>query len=330
MWVFTVHRTRELPGNCSCECLQYTGHVNCLAIVHVSVYSTQDMWTAWQLFMWVFTVHRTRELPGNCLCECLQYTECVSTLQNCWLNAKWDPGQWSQVRTLRAEVKAFLTLELMLSRRGSRQVMRAMPAVRCRTMWWAARCIRWMSGSRAKSWRRWGEEEREGEGRRRGGEGERRRGRNFRIVQLSCTLKYAIPSLYHEEEERRGEERRGEERRGEKRRGEERREEEREGKREKRKEERGRTVREELLLHMVMDDTQTESQCRLPWICYFHFQWNILSGFQEAQATCFKYLARRCTTLWTKMLTPSNCWNPALMLHNSPLSVQTADNRHPT
>ena len=49
-------------------------------------------------------------------------------------------------------MKAFLRLLLMERRSGSRQVIMAMPAVRWRTMWWAARCMRWMSGSREKSW----------------------------------------------------------------------------------------------------------------------------------------------------------------------------------
>ena len=56
--------------------------------------------------------------------------------------------------TLREFVNVALRFVLMLRSRGSLHVMRAMPAVRWRTMWWAARCIRWMSGSRAKSWRR--------------------------------------------------------------------------------------------------------------------------------------------------------------------------------
>ena len=75
--------------------------------------------------------------------------------------------------TLRVFVNVALRLVLILRSSGSLQVMRAMPAVRWRTMWWAARCIRWMSGSRAKSWREGGRErERErGGGGREGGRG---------------------------------------------------------------------------------------------------------------------------------------------------------------
>lgn len=48
-------------------------------------------------------------------------------------------------------MKAALRLELMLSKSGSLQVIRAMPAVRFRTICWAAMCIRCRSGSKLKS-----------------------------------------------------------------------------------------------------------------------------------------------------------------------------------
>ena len=54
--------------------------------------------------------------------------------------------------TLREFVKDVFRFELMLRRRGSLQVMSAMPAVRFRTMCCAAMCMRWMSGSKLKSY----------------------------------------------------------------------------------------------------------------------------------------------------------------------------------
>ena len=58
-----------------------------------------------------------------------------------------------KVLTLRELVKAVLRLELMLSSNGSLHVMRAIPAVRFRTMCCAAMCIRWRSGSKLKSYK---------------------------------------------------------------------------------------------------------------------------------------------------------------------------------
>ena len=63
-------------------------------------------------------------------------------------------GENRSIPTLTEAMNAFLRLLEMLTRRASLQVIMAMPAVRWRTMWWAARCIRWMSGSREKSWER--------------------------------------------------------------------------------------------------------------------------------------------------------------------------------
>ena len=62
------------------------------------------------------------------------------------------------IPTLTEAMKAVLRLLEMLTRRASLQVIIAMPAVRWRTMWWAARCIRWMSGSIEKSCRERGVE----------------------------------------------------------------------------------------------------------------------------------------------------------------------------
>ena len=96
--------------------------------------------------------------------------------------------------------------------------------------------------------------------------------------------------MYHEEEKRR------EERRREKERG---------GKREKRKERReGRNVDEELLLHVVMDDAQTES-VQAPM--------NLLLSLPLTSNETFRQDSKRLRSFWledirygTQMLTP-NC-----------------------